>query len=410
VGDGLTVNTEAITRALAAAALKPGSTVVFPAGRWLTGPIALVSGVTLLLDGPQCQLEAMRTMVGWPTMPYKEYPSLPSDKPHKIFRAFIYGYNLTDVAIIGGGIVHGHGDFWWPFGKKVDFQGVAYKLPNLVHLVGCVNVRISGIKFKSSPHFTVRPQYCTDVDIDHIQIENDADSRGTNGVVFDSTQRATLTDSFINTGNKEDAVAIKSGEDEEGRARSIPSRDITVRHVTVHGGHAVSVGSEMSGGVFNITFTDITFDGRHNGFGVGSARIKTQRGRGGVVDGITFQNIHGYHALYALELYEYYTGSENVGQLSPEETPIIRNVVMRNVNIDGVQRVGGVIAGLPEAPIEGLVLENIHLKNVRKGGWECRKFKECTWKGGGCAYGTVTDVTPALPDGCVLPPPTATAG
>lgn len=95
------------------------------------------------------------------------------------------------------------------------------------------------------------------------------------------------------TGNKEDAVAIKSGEDEEGRARSIPSRDITVQHLTVHGGHAISVGSEMSGGVYNVMFTDITFDGRNNGFGVGSARIKTQRGRGGVVDGVTFQNIHG---------------------------------------------------------------------------------------------------------------------
>ena len=73
-------------------------------------------------------------------------------------------------------------------------------------------------------------------------------------------------------------AAIKSGEDEEGRARGIPSKDITVSHVTVHGGHAVSVGSEMSGGVYNVKFTDITFDGRGNGFGVGSARIKTQRG------------------------------------------------------------------------------------------------------------------------------------
>jgi polygalacturonase len=93
-------------------------------------------------------------------------------------------------------------------------------VPNLVHLVGCSKVRISGIKFKNSPHFTVRPQYCTDVDINHIHIENDANSHGTNGVVFDSTQRATLTDSFINTGDKEDAVAIKSGEDEVGGCTS----------------------------------------------------------------------------------------------------------------------------------------------------------------------------------------------
>ena len=44
----------------------------------------------------------------------------------------------------------------------------------------------SGVKFKSSPHFTVRPQYCTNVRIDRIHIENDAESHGTNGVVFDS--------------------------------------------------------------------------------------------------------------------------------------------------------------------------------------------------------------------------------
>jgi hypothetical protein len=176
----------------------------------------------------------------------------------------------------------------------------------------------------------------------------------------------------------------------------------------------------MSGGVYNILFSDITFDGRNNGFGVGSARIKTQRGRGGVVDGVTFQNIHGrgtgavgmerrggrfeicvntvnsfmgggglspcfpflgnvavafkqqhantimvddyivrvipvlrawllvlyllrpgYNALYALELYEYYTGSENDPQGSDEETPKVRNIVMRNVNIDGVHRYAG---------------------------------------------------------------------
>jgi hypothetical protein len=56
-----------------------------------------------------CQLDAMRSMTGWPVQPYKEHPSLPSAKPHKIFRAFIYGYNLTNIAITGGGIVHGHG-------------------------------------------------------------------------------------------------------------------------------------------------------------------------------------------------------------------------------------------------------------------------------------------------------------
>ena len=88
--------------------------MVFPAGRWLTGPIALTSHTTLLLDGARSSIEAVRSMQGWPIQQYKEYPSLPSYAPRKIFRAFVYGYNLTDVTITGGGTIHGHGDFWWP--------------------------------------------------------------------------------------------------------------------------------------------------------------------------------------------------------------------------------------------------------------------------------------------------------
>ena len=43
------------------------------------------------------------------------------------------------------------------------------------------------------------------------------------------------------------------------------------------------------------------------------------------------------------------------------------------------------------------MLENIHLKDVKKKGWECHKFKECNWKGGGCAYGTAGPGSHRLP-------------
>jgi hypothetical protein len=65
--------------------------------------------------------------------------------PRPNFRAFVYGYNLTDVTITGGGIIHGHGDFWWSKGKKVEYNGQEVMVPNLLHLVGCNNVKISGV-------------------------------------------------------------------------------------------------------------------------------------------------------------------------------------------------------------------------------------------------------------------------
>ncbi len=51
-----------------------------------------------------------------------------------------------------------------------------------------------------------------------------------------------------------------------------------------HGG--VVIGSEMSGGVRNITISNCVFDGTDRGI-----RIKTARGRGGVVEDIRVDNI-----------------------------------------------------------------------------------------------------------------------
>jgi len=406
IGDGISVNTVVIQQAIDRLAARGGGTVAFPPGRWLSGPIELKSHVKIVLDGPRSSLEAIKTTDGWIIDEWKEYPSLPSDDPLPIFRAFIHAYNQTNIEILGGGTINGHGDFWW--NKKTDdkysptLRKTAH-VPNLIHLVGCNTVTIENIVLTNSPHFTVRPQYCSNVQIKRIHIQNPANSPGTNGVVFDSTKDSTLSDSVITTGDKEDAVAIKSGKDKQGRKANVPSMNIKVEHVTILGGHALSVGSEMSGGVKNIVFSDIIFDGRNNKFGVGSARVKTMRGRGGYVDNITFQNIRGWNALYALELYEYYSKQDtNLGPVTREETPVVKNIFFKNVHIEGIKRYAGVIAGLPELPVENLVINNVHLTNVHKG-WNCHKFSECNWAGGGCTYGPlVTDVNPAIPDNCIL--------
>lgn len=73
--------------------------------------------------------------------------------------------------------------------------------------------------------------------------------------------------------------------------------------------------------------------------------------------------------LYSTELYEYYTGSENVGPTTLEETPTIKNIVVRNVNIDGVQRYAGVIAGLPERPIEEGAVQAVGWVGKRRPGF-----------------------------------------
>ena len=209
VGDGMTVNTETIQNALDSLTMKAQGrtqTLAFPPGRWLTGPLELKSNVKIVLDGPRSFLEAVKSTDSWPIDDWKEHPSLPSDDPTPIFRAFIHAYNQTNIEISGGGTINGHGDFWWDRKTDEKYSPSMRKkahVPNLVHLVGCSDVKIENIVLTNSPHFTVRPQYCDKVSVSRIHISNPANSPGTNGVVFDSTSNSFLRDSFITTGDKE---------------------------------------------------------------------------------------------------------------------------------------------------------------------------------------------------------------
>ena len=63
--------------------------------------------------------------------------------------------------------------------------------------------------------------------------------------------------------------------------RTAYGRDVLITRCVVLQGHAISIGSEMSGGVYNVTVSDVTFDGRATrGYGAGSLRVKSARGRG----------------------------------------------------------------------------------------------------------------------------------
>lgn len=144
-----------------------------------------------------------------------------------------------------------------------------------------------------------------------------------------------------------------------------------------------------------------------------------------MIDGVIFERIRGRNTVNGIQLNMYY-GSDSSGEGEREEaaagepaageaegaagppevlvshgTPIIRNIIIRDVQISTVTRDAFVIAGLPEMPITGLVLEDIHIEGASMA-WNCHRYEQCTWPGGGCAMGLVKDVFPPPPVGCVL--------
>ena len=84
----------------------------------------------------------------------------------------------------------------------------------------------------------------------------------------------------------DDTVAIKSGIDFFGRRYNRPSRDILFRNITTGGGYGISIGSEVSGGIINVTFEDMVIN--HQTAGI---HIKAPLGRGGIIQNITYRNI-----------------------------------------------------------------------------------------------------------------------
>jgi polygalacturonase len=114
---------------------------------------------------------------------------------------------------------------------------------------------------------------------------NNPHSPNTDGINPESCKYVHISNCHISVGD--DCITIKSGKDIPGRAKNMPAENYTITNCTMLSGHGgVVIGSEMSGGVKKITISNCVFDGTDRGI-----RIKTTRGRGGVVEDIRVDNV-----------------------------------------------------------------------------------------------------------------------
>jgi polygalacturonase len=121
-----------------------------------------------------------------------------------------------------------------------------------------------------------------------------------------------------------------------------------------HGG--VVIGSEMSGSVRKVTISNCVFDGTDRGI-----RMKTMRGRGGIVEEIRVSNIVMKNiSREALKFNMFYhpTPDEPVS----ERTPQFRNIHLSDITITESKQ-AGFILGLPEMPVENITFSNINIQS-----------------------------------------------
>jgi polygalacturonase len=147
-GDGETVCTPAIQRAIDAAGQAGGGTVLVPPGRFVTGTLWMRTNVTLHLDAG-ATLVGVRDVGAFPV-----WAAAFEGRANPSHAGLIAGENLDNIAITGRGAIDGSGQFWWDLFRA---EKLAHFRPRLIRPIDCRNVLIDGVTLIDSPAWTVNP-------------------------------------------------------------------------------------------------------------------------------------------------------------------------------------------------------------------------------------------------------------
>jgi polygalacturonase len=365
--------TSAIAKAIAAAGKKGGGTIYFPAGKYLTGTIHLKSNITILIDAG-AELHFSDNFDDYLPMVKSRYEGVDVTS----FSPLFYAYKAEHITITGRGIIDGHGKKWWDFVEgyqegqvrskwqlKFDELNKDILLPDdpkqmkrgflrppFIQPMYCKNVLIQGITIRNSPFWTINPEFCENVTIHAVTITN-PHSPNTDGINPESCNNVRISDCHISVGD--DCITIKSGKDGPGRAMAVPAQNYTITNCTMLSGHGgVVIGSEMSGDVRNIAISNCILDGTDRGI-----RIKTARGRGGIVEDIRVSNIIMKNIREQAIVLDMQYAKTTAAPVS-ERTPRFRNIHLSNIT--GQVNQAGYLNGLAEMPITNISFNDINFE------------------------------------------------
>ncbi|MDE6047220.1 MAG: glycoside hydrolase family 28 protein, partial [Anaeroplasmataceae bacterium] len=370
-GDGISNDTNFIQTCIYAC--PNGGRVYIPKGNYYTGPLLLRSNITIELD-EQAHLIGDTDRTHYPVLPGMTYTSDEKDEynlgswegnPLDCFASIITGINVENVKIIGKGIIDGnaHNSDWW---INVKEKRIAWR-PRGVFLNHCKNIQFQGVTVTNTPSWNLHPYFSSQIRFIDLKLISPKSSPNTDGCDPESCDGVDIIGVYFSVGD--DCIAIKSGKIYMGRKYKKPSSGFTIRNCSMNYGHgAVVLGSEMSGGIKDITVSQCLFNQTDRGL-----RIKTRRGRGkdARIDGITFDNIEMKDVLTPLVINMFYycdpDGHSEYVQTKQklpvdDRTPYLGDFHFKNITCENVNVAAGTFFGIPEAPIHSISLENIHFK------------------------------------------------
>lgn len=271
---------------------------------------------------------------------------------------------VKDVCIYGLGTIDENAedsDFWINHRvKRIAFR------PKGLFFHSTEGLILQGITLKNTPSWSIHPFFSSDLKFIDIKVINPWDSPNTDGLDPESSSDILIAGCLFSVGD--DCIAIKSGKEEFGKTYRTPSKNIVIRNCLMEYGHGgVTLGSENSGGISNVSVSSCLF--RHTDRGL---RIKSQRGRGNyaLIKEINFDNIlmDNVKAPFIINAF-YKAGNDEpddyryqrVLREVDERTPVFGSFTFKNIRATDVEWTAGYFLGLPESSLKKITLSNISI-------------------------------------------------
>jgi polygalacturonase len=372
-GDGVTIDSPAIGKAIAGAASLGGGTVVVPAGTYACYTIHLKSNITLYLDQGAVILAAPVPLDGTTSGGYDAAePQDSSIDPYQDYghnhwkNSLIHGEGLHDIAIIGEGMIYGKGlsrglghDIDLP---KSDRPGVGNKA---IALKNCFNVQLRDFKLKQGGWFALLATGVDNLVIDNLTVDTNRD-----GFDIDCCRNVRVSNCTVNS-PYDDGICPKSSF-ALGYARATENVTITNCYLSgcyevgsvidgtfkrmppgFNGTGRIKCGTESNGGFKNITVSNCVFD--------------TSRG-------IALETVDGAHLEDIAITNITMRGAQNsplflrLGRRmrGPKDAAIgtLKRVMISNITSSGGSMMPSIIAGVAGFPVEDVKISEVYLEQA----------------------------------------------
>jgi len=380
VADGQTDCSAAIAQAVDACVAAGGGRVVIPAGKFLTGPIHLRSGVDLHLAGTNSILQFNTDPNAYLPAVFTRFEGIECYN----YAPLISAVGQQDVAVTGAGTLDGQADdsTWLAWTRSKGAGGGTQKAararldqmnnenvpveqrrfgagdflrPDFIQFQRCRKVLVEDVKIRRSPMWELHPLLSTNVTVRGVDIF----SHGPNndGCDPECCRDVLIEKCVFDTGD--DCIAIKSGRNNDGRRVGLPSVNLIIRDCTMRDGHAgTAIGSEISGGCSNVFVEHCEMSSPNL---MCALRLKSNAMRGGVLQNIFMRDVRVGLVKDSVLQIDFLYGEGAKGEFKP----VAHNVVMENLTVAQTPRVLNV-RGFPAADISGVRIYHSTFKQVQK--------------------------------------------